>query len=57
MGAETVVYVKILKPVVEWIEVQSITFDAAIKEVKEDTFHFQVLDAQYDKPDEWGKEG
>ena len=57
MGAETTVYVKISKPVIEWVEVQAITLDDAIKEVKEDTFHFQVLYAQYNKPDEWEKEG
>jgi len=54
MGAETTVYVKILKPVVklveEWVEVQAVTLDDAVKEVKEDTF--MVLDAQYDKPEE-----
>lgn len=55
MGAETTVYVKISKPVIEWVEVQAVTLDDAIKEVKEDVF--QVLDVQYDKPDEWGKEG
>jgi len=50
MGAKTTVYVKISKPVTEWIEVQAVTLSDAIKEVKEDTF--QVLDVQYDKPEE-----
>ena len=57
MGAETTVYVKRSRLVEEWIEVQAITLYDGIKEVTSMESTFKVLDAQYDKPDEWGKEG
>jgi len=57
MGAETTVYVKRSRLVEEWVEVETITLYDGIKEVTSMESTFKVLDAQYDKPDEWGKEG
>jgi len=52
MGAETTVYVKRSRLVIEWIELQAITLDEAVKEVESLGSTCQVLDAQYDKPEE-----
>jgi len=53
MGAETTVYVKRSRIVTEWVEVQSVTLDDAIKDVKSLENTFQVFCAQYDEPEGW----
>ena len=45
MGAETVVYVKRSRLIVEWVEVQTITLYDGIKEVTSMESTFKVLDA------------
>lgn len=58
MGAETTVYVKRARLVIEWVEVQAITLDGAVKEVESlGGSTCQVIGAQYDKPENQGKEG
>lgn len=52
MSAETVVYVKRSRLIIEWIETQAVTLNNAVKEVQNLESTFRVLDARYDKPEE-----
>ena len=52
MGAETTVYVKVVKEIEEWVEVSAITLTGAKAIARNDIDVIRVLSGQYDKP-EW----
>jgi hypothetical protein len=50
MGAETTVYVKVIKEVIGWVEVSAITLEDAIKVAREREDVDRVISAQYEEP-------
>lgn len=52
MGAETRVYVKVIVPKVEWRELHAVTLDEAKRLAAQLVGVDEVLDAQYDEPDD-----
>lgn len=53
MSAYTTVYVKVTKEVEQWIEVQAVTCIEAKQIARDDLEVVRVLEAQYDKPDDF----
>jgi len=51
MGAETTIYVKVVRPVSEWVEVRAVCLDDAMADAMNLPNVIAVLDAQYDKPE------
>lgn len=51
MGAETKVYVKVIKEVEEWITVDAVTLSQAEQEAYAEDEVIRVVAAQYDPPD------
>ena len=53
MGADTKVYVKVIKEVEQWIDVQAVTCLEAKQIARDDLNVVRVITAQYDEPDDY----
>jgi hypothetical protein len=52
MGAEVPVFVKVLKPHVEWVEVSAVTLSEAMEKARSLPDITWVMGAQYNPPEE-----